>query len=223
MSRDHSQPCFAALSYRARRTAESNTACPRFAAGLWSGAVIALLLICGATRQAVCQFAGQSALLSRPASVLLIARVESLSLAAVPATEVSSLSFAGTPPVGDSVSITTSWALPRNLTTLQVTAYSGANVATSPVGSASVPNSSQPPFPASESQKAANGFAFVPQSAAARSGQMIWLQGSGDSNRAASRTDQLQIPRDTSNIGPRLRSKPDASKSETLTLVVQAL
>jgi len=222
MIRDCSQLRFAALPFCFCRTAKSNSACPRFA-GPWSGAVLALLLICGAPRQGVCQFARQPALLARPASVLLIARVESVSLAAVSTAEVSSLSFGGAQPVEDNVSITARWALPSNLTTLRVTAYSGASVANSPVGSSSMPNSPQPSSPVSGSQEAVHRFSFVPQFTAARSGQTIWLQGSGDSNRAAARTDQLQVPRGTSNGDPKFRGKSNASKSQILMLVVQAL
>ncbi len=217
MNRDCAQLCAHPAPHRASRAAVSSAACPRSAglplsAGLRTGAVVALLLICIAPRQAVCQFARQPELLSRPASVVLVARLETLSLTAIPAVNVSSLS-SGAMPVPGSLSITTSWALPRNLTTLRLTVYRNT----------SFPDRVVPSLGDKESKESPDTIALTPEPAAPLSGQTVLIQGSGDSNQATTRTDHLQIAPSTNIVGQKVTGEGGVNRAPQLTFVVQAL
>ncbi len=217
MNRDCAQLCAHPAPHRASRAAVSSAARPRSAglplsAGLRTGAVVALLLICIAPRQAVCQFARQPELLSRPASVVLVARLETLSLAAIPTVNVSSLS-SGAMPVPGSLSITTSWALPRNLTTLRLTVYRNT----------SFPDRVVPSLGDKESKESPDTIALTPEPAAPLSGQTVLIQGSGDSNQATSRTDHLQIAPSTNIVGQKVTGEGGVNRAPQLTFVVQAL
>jgi hypothetical protein len=169
-----------------------------------------LLLIGVAPRQMVGQFARQPALLSRPASVVLVANLETLSVAASPDAALSALPSTVATPATHSLSITTTWSLARNLTTLRVTVFRDT---TSADGVA----------PAPGSEEASNQLALAPQSAVPPSGQTVLLQSSGDSNLATSRTEHLQIAPSTESISRGLRAEDTAEGTTRLTLVVQAL
>jgi hypothetical protein len=164
MNRNRTQQCDSPVAYR-NRTTSPYVAFPR-SVGPWTGTAVALLLICVGSAQAVCQFTRQPALLSRPASVVLIARLESLSVAAAPVASLSTLPSAVDVPAAQGMSITTRWALPSNLTTLRLTVYRDASV---PGRVDATP----------ETDQAQDTTAIAPRSAAPQSGQMVWLQGSG--------------------------------------------
>lgn len=196
--------------FQLRVAAASLHAGSRTASGLWACAVVVLLLIGIAPRQVAGQFARQPALLSRPASVLLVANLETLSLAAVPGAALSVLPSTVAPPAAHSLSIITTWALPKNLTTLRLTVFRDTDAPDGVV-------------PAPDREEAPGRLAFAPKSTALPSGQTVLLQGSGDSNQETSRTNYLQIAPSTKSMGRRVTAEDTAERTERVTLVVQAL
>jgi hypothetical protein len=82
-----------------------------------------VLLLVFPSPQAFCQFASRPPLTSRPTGIMLIATLESLSVVATPFAAPLPSSAANALTNRPPISITTSWAVPTNLTTIRLTGY----------------------------------------------------------------------------------------------------
>ncbi len=160
-------------------------------------------------------------LYSRPASIVLIATLESLSVSATPLAPAVSQAGEGT---ADShlLTITTSWAVPANRTTLRmVGSFSTASPALwtakmdpSIAPMAAAPSRAETSVPDPPSN--ANCTAAMQSGDAER---MLMNQGAGDTNRADSRTDHIDLIFGKNQIA----GAGSGGSSATLSIRVEAL
>jgi len=145
---------------------------------------------------------------ARPGAVLLIARLESLSVS----TDANGHESAGNNVYsdGNSVSLTTSWAVPANLTTLRVLGY--VQAATPGPSAEDIAPCKRVSSPADVDPDRSCGpeVRYIPVT--------LFSQAAGETKQAASRTDDVHLPgRDTAG------SAQTDSKRDTVFVVVQAL
>lgn len=146
------------------------------------------------------QMMRRPALFSGSASVVLIARVESLSVVANQEAAAGPV-VAGEPFAALPISITTSWAVPANFTTFRLSEYFGLPTATSAAPAGGGPGSVEGPArPVVE-------------------GGSVLVVDSGGTNEAKTRTDELNVVPDPGSAG-----KPgEHEEGGLLNILVQAL
>jgi len=141
-------------------------------------------------------------------AVLLIARLESLSVSS----DANGLNVAGNSVYsdGDSVSLTTSWAVPANLTTLKVLGYVRSMPPGPDSGDGATCKKALSPADFDSDQRCGYGVRSIPVT--------LFSQTAGKTRQAASRIDSVHLPGRNA-----ARSSQNDSKRDTVIIVVQAL
>jgi hypothetical protein len=157
---------------------------------------------------------------SRPATVVLIARLESLSVTATPV-GIDPSPAQRTSPLAQSIAITTSWVVASNLTTLRLDGYLAGDQETQAAVHSSSPHGLASAVPVHLTTGASNHEAAHEAGVLEPGGAGLTLvtQASGDTNRPRSRTDNFSLRLERKSTAQLLREE----QSGTLSLRMQAL
>ena len=162
---------------------------------------VGLLLLLAASSRCPAQ------LNARPGAVLLIARLESLSVSTdANGSESRNRVYSD----GDSVSLTTSWAVPANLTTLRVLGYVQSTPQAPNSGEVAPCKRVSSPADIDSDRRCGYGVRSIPVT--------LFSQTAGETRQAASRTDDVHLP---SHDAPGILQND--LKRDTVIVVVQAL
>lgn len=167
-----------------------------------------------------CQNGARQPMASGSASVTLIATLESLTVAATPMAPGIPVLGHGSVPDAGSLAITSSWAVPANLTTIRMVCLAGGGAADAI--DMIRENGGKGSTVASPLQKDGPGRQPPGQDFSLNAGaesRIVYAQRAGESNRAFTRTDYLHVE-NKATIPP--VQQPNSGRG-SLSVVVQAL
>lgn len=183
-----------------------------------SSALVALLfLLVPIPSQVVSQIEAARPVVLGSASVTLIATLESLSVAATPIVLVSSGWKTGSPARPESLAITSSWAVPANLTTIRIDCILGSNSPAEILNGGWKKSSNV--FWTQDRRSGAEQSGLVVALRRGGEGRTLYEQMAAGSSQPFTRTDYLHLDAETF---PRLPQNSVPSE-RSLNLVVQAL